>query len=556
MRNWRLAGLLLLAGILLAVVAYWPGLEAGFYFDDLPNIVEAPALHLAELSLQGLRDATTSGRMRNRPVANLSFALNHLTGGLEPKSYHVVNLLVHLAVGLVLAWTAWLYGSERAVRPGAESIVPLAAVGATVLYWVHPLNVQAVTYVVQRMSSLATLLGLLAFGLFLCGRRALPRRKAAVLLMLAGASWLLAVGSKENALLVPAVIVAYELCFHHESWRDLCRRLLADSRGRWMLLALLVLAVAGIWALKLHYLGESTFTLTQRYPDRDFSALERLLSQPRVHLLYLSLLLFPAPSRLNLDHEFAVSRSLLDPPATLLATLFWVIVLVGAVVLARKRPRYGFPLLAYLLLHSMESGPLNLELVFEHRMYFPMTMLAFLLTVITVDARPRARVALFALMAILVVPLGAATYRRNVTWSDENGFHYDCARKSPGKFRPQYNLGTVLGRQGRYSEAIPYLERAILLDPESSRAHNQLGNVHLLTQRLDKALAEYRTAVRLDPNNAEAHYNLAILLDRTGRAEEAIPHYRRFLEIAPPVLRAARERAALRIQGLQTTRGQ
>jgi tetratricopeptide (TPR) repeat protein len=151
---------------------------------------------------------------------------------------------------------------------------------------------------------------------------------------------------------------------------------------------------------------------------------------------------------------------------------------------------------------------------------------------------------------VLAVPLAAASYRRNLTWSDWFEFHHDCARKSPDKYRPQYNLGTHLGMHGRYFEAIPFLKKAISIRPGSSEAHNQLGAVYERINLPDKALLEYRQAVELGPKNAQAHYNLALLLDGRGRAQEAAAFYRRFVEIAPPGLEPYRKQVLQRLQAL------
>jgi hypothetical protein len=149
--------------MLLTAIVYLPALDAGFVFDDRINIEQASGVHWTEVSpgvIGGLLDSTLIPR---RVVANASFALNHLAGGLAPRGYHLVNVLIHLAVGLTLAWAAFLY--LRMVFPARErQQLGMAAVVPVVLFLVHPLNTQAVTYVVQRMTSLAALFSLLALA--------------------------------------------------------------------------------------------------------------------------------------------------------------------------------------------------------------------------------------------------------------------------------------------------------------------------------------------------------------------------------------------------------
>jgi hypothetical protein len=271
-------------------------------------------------------------------------------------------------------------------------------------------------------------------------------------------------------------------------------------------------------------------------PSRDFSGVERVLTQGRVQVFYLSLLLWPAPSRLNLDHDFAVSRSLFDPITTLVAFVFIVTTIVLAIRAVRTRPLLAFPVLGYWLLHAIEAGPVNLELVFEHRMYFPMTMLALLVAVNVRPGSGKRASGTYAVMLLAASLLAVATYQRNTVWGDPMSFHRDIAAKSPGKFRPQYNLGTQLGQRGMLDEARAALEQAVRIWPESSAANNQLGNVYLMTNQPQRAEAFYRLAVKHDAQNAEALFNLAGVLMSQGRYSEQREVLERFIEVAPPYL--------------------
>jgi hypothetical protein len=524
----------LLLGVVVTLLAYRPALEAGFFFDDRQNIEQASGVRWTAVSLEALRGLRDSTLIPRRVVANTTFALNHLVGGLDPWGYHLTNVLLHLAVGLALAWVAWLY--VREVRPDeAPDTVALAVAVPVVVFLVHPLNTQAVTYVVQRMASLVALFSLLAFGMYLVGRR---RRLRGAWPWGLGAlgSWVLALGTKENAVLLPLVLGTYEGCVHRHAWRRWWGALRPDRR------TLVVVAAGGVAvalvALVLAYAGSRPIAFTRAWPQRDFTGIERVLTQFRVQVLYLGLLLWPAPGRLNLDHDISVSRGLFDPPSTLVAGLFWLGVIAGILVLAARRPRYGFPVLAYLLWHTVEAGPVNLELVFEHRMYLPMTMLVLLGAVALVDLRGRWRHPLLIAAALLVLPLAWGTWQRNLLWADTFALHWDTAQKSPNKFRPWYNLGTLLGAHGRIQEALEPARRAVALRPGFSPAHNQLGNVYYFLGRKDEALGEYRAAVRLNGQNAEAVYNVGMLLEEQGDFQAAIPYYERFVSIAPPGLAA------------------
>jgi tetratricopeptide (TPR) repeat protein len=276
-------------------------------------------------------------------------------------------------------------------------------------------------------------------------------------------------------------------------------------------------------------------------PGRDFSGYERVLTQGRVLFFYLSLLVWPSPSRLNIDHDFDISRSLLDPATTVFALVAWLLILVFALRNLSSRPRLAFPLLAYLLLHSMESAPLNLELVFEHRMYLPMTMLALMLPLNLGPSVKTHGGTVYAVLLIIGLFLATATYQRNEVWGDPVTFARDTAQKSPNKFRPQYNLGTSLGPLGMLEEAKTALEKAVELRPDHSEAHNQLANIYMLEKQQDAAEQHYRLAIEHDPKNAEALFNLAGLLAPQQRYGEQRKLLEQFIQHAPPYLETQRQ---------------
>jgi tetratricopeptide (TPR) repeat protein len=521
----------MLAGIAaITVLAYYPGMSAGFYFDDEPNVIRVDAMRWTEFNVETLRRTLTEVANPTRPVANISLGTNHLFSGPDATPYHWTNLVIHLVVGLSLFWVIRLFQRYHVSEQGGEWL----ALSAVLLFLVHPLNIQAVTYVVQRMTSMAALFFLLGLGCYLTGRYRKVVRKRLAWFALTALCLLLSIGSKEIGYLLLPLILLYEICFHHSDWRD---RFLTGttSRGRVILVSVSILTalLAGSFAW---YLLDGRIYWLDTMPGRDFSGYERVLTQARVQILYLSLLLWPTPSRLNIDHDFLISRGLFDPATTAMAMAFWLIVLVFAVRHLSSRPRLAFPVLAYLLLHSMESAPISLELVFEHRMYLPM---AFLLLFIPLNLGPIAgaqRIPSFAALSAVGVLLASATYQRNAVWGDPLDFFRDSATKSPAKFRPVYNLGSELGRRGMSPQAKTVLEKAVRLKPDHSEAHNQLANVYMLEKQPTEAERHYRLAIQHNPKNAEALFNLAKLLESQDRQKEQLQILKQFVLYAPPYL--------------------
>ncbi|OGT22027.1 MAG: hypothetical protein A2V90_06955 [Gammaproteobacteria bacterium RBG_16_57_12] len=532
--------------LVLTLLAYWPGMEAGFFLDDDSNIVMAPALHWTEITADGVRHVAEHALLPLRFVANLSFALNHYISALAPAPYHWTNLVIHLGVGAALLWVILLLQPRE--QSSQQRWAMMAALLAAGLFLLHPLNIQAVTYTVQRMTLLAALFSLLAVALYLS---AWNRTSRAGRLWLGSASllcWLLALFSKEIAVVLPLVIIIYEACFNAAQWRLRLSRMWQRAGGKAVIALIVTVLVAA--GLMLVWQYGPALRWSETFPNRDFNGYQRVLTELRVQFFYLSLLFWPGADRLNLEHDFLLSTGLFTPWTTVLAAIGLLSILLGASWLARRQPRYGFPLLAYLALHLIESGPIDLELVFEHRMYLPMTMLAVLAANLLIDSGKRRTLALL-LVAGLLVPLTIVAHQRNLVWGDPDPLRllYDCAEKSPNKFRAQFNLGTQLGRYGRLVEAERVLVYARTLNPQHSEIYNQLGNVYLLLRRQPEAIWHYQQSVINNPANAEAQYNLAMMYESVGQIPQAIEHYRQFLEASARVywLQETRNRVIMKL---------
>ncbi len=540
------------ACLVIPTISYWPALDAGFYFDDLQNIVEATPLHWGEITLNNIKHGIENAFMPRRIVANLSFALNYRVGDLNPKGFHLVNIFIHLATGLALSWVALMMALHRSRAKNNYLAEFITSLMISLLFLLHPLNTQAVTYIVQRMASMSTLFFLIAFGCYLYARNWATKPTKISVYILCTIFWLLSLGSKEIAFAFPIVTATYEFSFNRPNLVNHIRRKISDGTiWKWLIVIFLSLVIISV--LLMSY-AKPYLAWNNNFTGRDFNGYQRVLTQSRAHFFYLSLLLWPAPSRLNLDHHFPLSESLFNPWTTFPAILFWAFVFFLSVRLLRKHPGYGFPMLMYLVLHGIESGPINLELVFEHRMYLPMTALALLATSAVLDLRPTYRKFVWLLLGVLAFPLAFATYSRNETWSDFVALHYDTAQKSPNKFRPQYNLGTELGKLGRYGEALKALNRALEINPKDSNAHNQMGNCYSLMGLKAQALLEYEKAIELNPKHAEAVYNLATLYDRKKEYEKAKHYYHMFLLIAPPSLENYRKKVHMRLMILGSNR--
>jgi tetratricopeptide (TPR) repeat protein len=513
-------------------LAYSNSLDATFHFDDYGSIVHD----------ESLRDLGTFWPPAgSRWLGRLSFALNHRLGGLEPFGYHLVNVLVHLASGLLVAWLAAITLRTPALRraepgPLVRRFLPLAT---GLLFALHPLQTQAVTYVVQRFTSLATLFYLLALVLHAHARLALEeeaRPRAAVLYLLSVAAAAAAMETKQIAFTLPLVAAGYELLLFGASRRLL---LLAPLGATALLVPLGMLPPGAALTDVLAEPGR----LTAEAPD--ISRWVYLLTQVRVVTTYLRLLVLPVGQ--SLDHDVSLSRSLAEP-AVLAGLAVHLALAASAVLLLRqaRRTSRGEGILVFLGIAwfyatlSVESSVIPIQDVMaEHRAYLPGagaalalgTALLWVIGRVRPALPPAGRVA--AALLVTAGPLGVATWARNLVWKDELTLWSDVVAKSPGKARPHSDLGDALTALGRLDDARREYLEAIRLDRGYAKAHANLANVLQAQGLADEALREYLQAIRLEPGLAEAHKNLGNAYFTLGRIDDAIREQAEAVRLAP-----------------------
>jgi len=510
------AVLMLLAAV--AITIYINTLSAPFVFDDPHNIVENPHIRLTKLSVGGIVDAAT--HQTRRPVASLTFALNYYFHGYDVAGYHVVNIAIHILTGflmfLVVRRTLGLMHHEK-----QDMVAALAA-----LVWiVNPVHTQSVTYIVQRMAALATLFFLLALYLYIKGRlrQKAGQPMAPLFFALCGLSGVLAVLSKQIAATLPVFILLYEWYFFQDVNGEWFKK-----RLRWIGAALAIIGIfAGI------YLGASPMEkILAMYDTQDFTLGQRLLTEPRVIFLYLSLLFFPHPARLNLDYDFPVSVSLVDPFTTLAALLGLAGLLVLAAVTAKKQRLVSFAVLWFFGNLAIESSFLGLALVFEHRTYLPSVFVtAALVWAVFEYVRPRP-LAVGMLLAVTVL-FGFWTHQRNAVWADEVALWRDVTKKSPDLARPWSNLGMALQIAGNSEAALHAFQKAISLDPDHMEAHNNSGYILRELGQPGEAIRFFRKALEINSAYADAHYNLGLAFFDLKEMDQAKKAFEQTLRVAP-----------------------
>jgi tetratricopeptide (TPR) repeat protein len=476
-----------------------------------------------ELNLQNIVAAGFKSHASSRPVANISFALNYYFHKYEVAGYHLVNTAIHILTGIFM----YLFVKETFRSPalkGKYKDTNVMAFLAALLWLVHPIQTQAVTYIVQRMTSMAVMFYILSFLLYVKGRFAmLAKEKSRLWFAGSIVAGIMALGCKQIAATLPVFILLYEWYF----FQDLDINWL-KQKSRYAAGIFVIFCFVG-----LVYLGRNPLDkIFAEYSHRDFTLIERVLTQFRVVVFYIGLLVFPHPGRLNLDHYFAISHSLINPVTTVLS-LTVIAGFVGlAVYLARRQRLLSFCILWFFGNLVIESSILALELVFEHRLYLPSIFVSVAAAVLVYRfIKPnRVRVIVFCAAAVL---LGLWTYERNKVYSNAVTLWQDCVNKSPQKYRPHINLGNVLKDSGKVTEAIEHFNKAMALKGESAEIYNNLGNVYRKIGRIEESIRYYKKALGMKRNFWKARYNLAVALAEQGETDEAIAEYRKALKLGP-----------------------
>ena len=341
-------------------------------------------------------------------------------------------------------------------------------------------------------------------------------------------AWFFALGSKQIAVTLPFIIFLYEWYFIQNLsmiWIKKSMRYLAGIFLIFFILAFIYMGSAPL---------EKLTSMTD-YANNEFTLAERLLTQPRVVIHYLSLLFYPAPSRLRLDYDFGLSHSLIDPITTLVSLGIIAGLLFAAFRLAGRNRLISFSILWFLGNLVLESSVIPLAIIFEHRTYLP-SMLIFLPVVTALYQWIGNKKAVTVLMCLAVLILSIWTYQRNQVWKDDETLYRDCIKKSPQKARPYFLLGMAMDDRDRNYDAILQYQTAIKVKPDYYNAHNNLAMALSKEGRLEEAIKHYQEAIRIEPGFYMAYNNLGNALSRKGLFSEAIGYYTQALKIKPDYL--------------------
>lgn len=567
---------------LISIIAYSNSFSVPFHFDDIPNIANNSSIR----DLSSFPEPAGTGQfIPTRSIGYLSFALNYTFHGLDVTGYHAVNLLIHIINAILLYSlvmmtfkTPRLDGSVLREKSGHIALF------AGLLFAAHPLQTQAVTYIVQRFASLAAMFCLLSLVMYIKSRQiseeaddqgleaGLFSGKNLFYYALSVFSAVLAMKTKEIAFTLPVMVAVYEFLFFKGKIK---RRILYLTP---LLLTMLIIPLTLIDINR--PVGDvisdvSEKTMVQPVVSRG----EYLFTQFRVIATYIRLLFLPINQ--HVDYHYPVSSSFFTPDVYLSFVFLLIIACSGIYIFCRSgnsAPHtrlITFGIFWFFITLSVESGIIPIrDVMFEHRVYLPSAGVFIAVSTIAfmalhkIQSRKKGLDILFVcILAIIVLVLAAATFARNRIWGSELTLWEEVTERSPDNARGHYNLGTIYKGKGRIQDAVHQYETAIRLDPEYAEAYNNLGNIYREKGSLDKAIELYRTAIisypqyskaynnlgaayalkgalqkaeenyltalKFDPDFAEAYNNLGSIYKSRGQLNDAVIHFKKAIELQP-----------------------
>lgn len=479
----------ILAIIVAAAAVYANTLGNGFVFDDIDFIVNNPRIHR-------LDDVGAIWHYwPTRFIAMWTFALNIHWQGLSVAGFHIFNIFIHIGASLGVWWLIRSTFQTPALRGHALCVYrDQIALWAGLIFAVHPIQTESVTYIYQRCASLAVFFYLAALVLYVRTRlneeagtgskmAQLSGRCAAVLCAL------LALFTKEIAITIPIMIALYESFFFRTSGIRSIRRAVPFVTASLLLPAVLIF-------------GPARHELVQLERDTpEITLAQYMTTEFRVVMTYIRYLFLPFNQ--NLDHDYPITRfPWLDSYALLSAAC--ILLLIGmAVRLRHRQPMISFGMIWFFVSLIPESTVIILnQVLFEHRLYLPMVGFCFAFPVVLYHACGAQRQAWArGALALFIGMCAVLTVQRNTDWKDGITLWTDVIEKSPLSARAYANRGRSYVEEGRIAEGLADINMALAIDPSFAIAYDLRGVVHLNQGNFDQAIADYSRAIALGPTH-------------------------------------------------------
>ncbi len=540
--------------LILAVgsVIYSRIISAPFVYDDFGCIVLNPAIcnfsFVTDMTpFKSLLNEDIYKNMVLRPVAYWTFAVNYYLHGFNVVGYHLFNVFVHFINALlVYLITRYTLDTRTPVMDKSGepslSITRLVPLFAALLFVGHPLQIQSVTYITQRFTSLAALFYLLSLALYIVSERSQTRLRRSLFYAGSFIVACIAMKTKEIAFTLPMIILVYEFTFFSGSLK-----LRIIKLAPFMLtMSIIPVTVMKLNTVFLHATDSSVGQSMNLVNYTGISKWDYLITQFRVIVTYIRLLIMPINQRLVYDNN--LYTSILQPSVVLSFSLIVAILGTGVYLLHssktaeepyRTRLRLiAFGALWFFIVLSVESSVIPLDdYLVEQRVYLPSVGLIWVFVTVMAlifDNRRRVRVSMFTVvLGLVVVTLSTFASVRNSLWRYPILLWLDTAQKCQRDIRPYLNLGAHYFDKRMFQKALDALSTAVRLEPDNIQASLNITSIYLAINRFDEAETEYLRALKIHPADGQLYNSLVRLYMLQKKHSKALPLLQQTVRLNP-----------------------
>ncbi|MBU1012874.1 MAG: tetratricopeptide repeat protein [Bacteroidetes bacterium] len=502
--------------IVLGTIIYSNSFYGEFQFDDGVHIVQQNKFN--DLSLYSEFSSWT--RINDRPLSYFTLAINRSLNGTNVFGYHVFNLMVHLLTSILVYFFTLLLLSQKVVHSnkiiGKEK---LTALFIALIFLCHPIQTQAVSYIIQRMTSLAGLFYIASSFFYLKARLSQVKGELYIkfvsFYVLTIITAIASVLSKQIAVTLPIAFLLIEFFFIRNNEGKRFNKLLLTGVIA-ILISSFVVILGGL-------LPKETESIS-RY--------EYFITQIRVIVKYVQLLVLPISQ--NLDYDFVISKSLWGIDE-LISGVVVISLLVSAFTIYRKHPLISYGIAWFFITLMVESSIIPIrDVIFEHRLYLPMMGFAIILVLALIELLRKIKQGqLIMVFSLIIVVYGCLTLVRNTVWKTKLALWYDVVQKSPAKARPHLNLGIAYFHLFKPVPAIEQFNIANKIEPENDQVYYNRAEALLVLNRTEDAIRDLNQSISLNDKFAEAFDTRGIARLRMKDFDAAIDDCSKAIELKP-----------------------
>jgi len=508
--------------ILITFWVYFPSLHTPFIFDDIHKIVNNPDIkNLSNIPKKLVYPYNKKNQLfeRNdpsRPLVYLTYTLNYHFGKLNPSGYHLINIILHIfSVILIFFLTKKIFFYVY------EKNFNLYSFFAALLFAVHPVNIDAVSYIFARSSILATLFYLMSLFFFI---KKFESKKTYALALFC---FFLALASKPIAITLPVIILSFDYIFlSNFSFR----KVLSKKYHHLLFWIILVIYLVARYVY-LGGLGDVETNLT-------WSRKSYFLIQPFMIIKYIKILLVPLG--LCIYHYIAPPRSVFDY-RVIISFFFVVLLFIFAYIKYRKKTSNSkviiFSILWFFITLTPTSSffPTAMAMA-ERRLYlagfgFYLMLLFIFYYLFSINKKRTFKNIFIAFIVTYISILSLTAWKRNKLYDNPIALWEEAADKYPQNDKPYSELGILYQREKKYEKAILNFEKVLRISPNNAIDHFNLGYLYQNLSLYEDAVCEYKKTIELNPNYISAYHNIGTIYYHQKKYKQAVKTYQKVIDI-------------------------